>query len=169
MKIKLHNLSGGPREFPVAGEPDELGLPVDIFPSPVEVRLRVEETGDLITADFHIHAVTRQVCDRCAIEFEMPLEVQHRMYFIPEGSGRMSDDEEVKYFHPDRPELEIGGDVHDALLLAVPLKILCREECRGLCPHCGADLNLEECSCAVEQIDPKWIKLEKLRNQTAAK
>ncbi len=165
MIIKLHDLRKGPNEIVIAGVPEELELPVKVFARPVEVKLILEEIGGLIKADFLLKTVTRQICDRCAADFEMPLEVKHLMYFIPEGEGSLSGQDEVKYFHPDRPQVNIGGDVHDDLMLAIPQKILCSEDCRGLCPQCGADLNLEECSCAREKIDPRWEKLAKLREQ----
>jgi uncharacterized protein len=48
--------------------------------------------------------------------------------------------------------------------MAVPMKPLCREDCRGLCPTCGEDLNVTACGCAAEAADPRWEALRLLRN-----
>ena len=71
----------------------------------------------------------------------MPVEVQH--------FGRV---------------LDIMPQIEESIYTLIPTKILCREDCRGLCPNCGADLNEGECSCKNEDIDPR---LEALRNFSA--
>ena len=50
----------------------------------------------------------------------------------------------------------------DTLVLAMPLKVLCREDCAGLCPQCGTDLNVEACACAAREPDERWAKLQDL-------
>ena len=52
-----------------------------------------------------------------------------------------------------------------AVLLALPLKVTCREDCRGLCVHCGKNLNEEQCSCTTAVVDPRWTALQEIRNQ----
>ena len=97
------------------------------------------------------------ICSRCLNAFTLPL------------SG------EIKALYGSSPEEETEGElaVHsfsgdnidlDELLLseinfALPMQPLCKEDCRGLCPECGTDLNHGACSCAKEQIDPRWEKL----------
>ena len=53
------------------------------------------------------------------------------------------------------------------VLLAAPLKITCREDCKGLCPHCGTNLNQEQCSCAVTPEEPRWAALKEIRGKLA--
>ena len=57
--------------------------------------------------------------------------------------------------------INISSDVNEYLALAVPYKILCKEECAGLCPQCGKDLNVEQCTCEKE-IDFRWNKLREI-------
>ena len=57
--------------------------------------------------------------------------------------------------------------LREQVLLAVPLKALCRENCKGLCPHCGANLNQERCSCAVTVEEPRWAALKEIRSKLA--
>ena len=58
--------------------------------------------------------------------------------------------------------LDLDHWAQDALLLAMPLRVLCKEDCAGLCAICGADLNSETCGCVVETVDERWSALRDL-------
>jgi len=70
---------------------------------------------------------------------------------------------EVSYYQGEGLLLEDA--VREQVLLALPLKVICREDCKGLCPHCGVNLNLEQCSCAEPMEDPRWTALKDLRSK----
>jgi uncharacterized protein len=70
---------------------------------------------------------------------------------------------EISYYQGEGLLLEDA--VREQVLLAVPLKVICREDCRGLCPHCGKNLNSEQCSCAEPMEDPRWMALKDLRGK----
>jgi uncharacterized protein len=55
--------------------------------------------------------------------------------------------------------------LREQVLLAAPVKAICREDCRGLCSHCGRNLNAEQCSCAEPLVDPRWATLKELRSK----
>lgn len=74
--------------------------------------------------------------------------------------GDRDEGEETYLMEGDR--LDLGPLVRDAVLLGLPPAPLCREECRGLCPQCGADLNVESCGCEAP-IDPRWVALDALK------
>jgi len=57
--------------------------------------------------------------------------------------------------------------VREQVLLAVPLKVTCREDCKGLCTHCGQNLNQRQCSCAVQVEEPRWAALKEIRGKLA--
>ena len=67
-------------------------------------------------------------------------------------------------FYED-PVVPVAPIVEERIQMAVPMKPLCREDCRGLCPHCGSDLNAGECGCVVEVIDPRWEALKSLKQK----
>jgi len=71
-------------------------------------------------------------------------------------------DEDIRYVAPEQSEIDITEDIRETVLLAIPIKLLCKHDCKGLCPHCGANLNVESCTCAEEMIDPRWEALKKL-------
>ena len=70
---------------------------------------------------------------------------------------------EISYYQGEGILLE--DVLREQVLLALPLKILCREDCRGLCAHCGKNLNVEQCSCTVLNNDPRWAALKDLKEK----
>src|SRR5580692_5937601 len=70
---------------------------------------------------------------------------------------------EISYYQGESLLLEDA--VREQVLLALPLKVICREDCKGLCPHCGTNLNSEQCSCAEPIEDPRWTALKDLRSK----
>ena len=65
----------------------------------------------------------------------------------------------------DEPDVPVAPIVEERIQMAVPMKPLCREDCRGLCPHCGQDLNREKCGCVAETADPRWEALRELKEK----
>jgi uncharacterized protein len=150
MKISL---SGLPKKGKVVltaeKSAEELKLPKDNFLRPVSIELELEAVGEAILCRTKVGTASHQICDRCAIEFDFPLRAEIAFKFLQKHTGGsiVSDSDEVKYYYPDNPEVDITPDIRDELILALPMKILCREDCKGLCPRCGADLNVESCNC----------------------
>ena len=70
---------------------------------------------------------------------------------------------EIGYYQGEGLLLE--DVLREQVLLAMPLKIVCREECKGLCPHCGKNLNQTQCGCAEEVEDPRWAALKEIRGK----
>src|SRR5438132_12535923 len=70
---------------------------------------------------------------------------------------------EIGYYRGDGLELE--DVLREQILLALPLRTLCSEQCKGLCPHCGKNLNVEQCSCAEPLEDPRWAALKDIRKR----
>ena len=80
---------------------------------------------------------------------------------MPEGVEAVADeDDQVEFFENNR--IDLGPLIREQLMMAVPMKGLCREECRGLCPICGQDLNQGTCQCQVEETDPRLAVLRDL-------
>jgi uncharacterized protein len=81
----------------------------------------------------------------------------------PEERSVSVTEAEVSYYQGDGLLLEDA--VREQVLLALPLKAVCREDCRGLCPKCGAYLNEEQCSCKEHVEDPRWAALKDIRSK----
>jgi uncharacterized protein len=109
-------------------------------------------------------------CARCLEPVVEKVERQYDLLYRPLGtdSGReelsiTAAEAEVSYYQGVGLLLE--DVLREQVLLAAPLKAICREDCRGLCPHCGKNLNLEQCSCADAVVDPRWSPLKDLRSK----
>ncbi len=99
-----------------------------------------------------------------------PARSRVRHLFHPARRSRSAADENVELQKDDLIRSVYEGDavdldelVREQILLALPTRTLCREECKGLCPECGANLNAGECDCAQKEIDPRWAALADLK------
>ncbi len=165
MKIQLGGLSEGVHQyhFSVAGADLSMGPG---FQWPIAVSATVEKTGSQVFLSASAEARCTFVCDRCLTEFEDVLSPRFRMIYVFEEAGAdRFDPSEVQVVSPSLSVIDLFDDVRQTLLLSVPLKLLCRESCKGLCPHCGSNLNLASCSCHEERNDQRWEALRKLRNE----
>ena len=107
-------------------------------------------------------------CDRCLTPIVQNVEGEIRLLVIADAP--QPTEEEVELTTEDLEILFLEGEELDAqkilveqLQLNVPMRALCKEECRGLCPQCGANRNLESCTCEVTEIDPRWEALRGLK------
>ncbi len=123
---------------------------------PVGEGVIVNSAGAL-TLRGQITAGMRCRCDRCAGEFDtirqVPLEVQL--------ASDLQDEEDPDYFLLTGEKLDIDDLLESAFILSMDQQLLCREDCKGLCPRCGADLNKGPCGCKKES-DPRLAVLEQL-------
>ena len=79
------------------------------------------------------------------------------------GDAR-TDDPAAWVIEPQAVELDLRPTIREELILSAPAYLLCREDCRGLCPGCGQDLNRGSCTCPSSR-DPRWAALEALRDR----
>ena len=96
-------------------------------------------------------------CQRCLQPAQVPVNVSLNMTFVPAGASLpVRDDEaafdpfdpdDVDYAHHDREVVDLRPVIREHLLLSLPITVLCQEDCRGLCPSCGTDLNSSTCAC----------------------
>ena len=109
-------------------------------------------------------------CARCLEAVVQNLSRDFDLLYRPLGvdAGRdemsVTDAEaEISYYEGDGISLE--DVLREQVLLAVPVKVICRENCKGLCPHCGKNWNQEQCSCQTEQEEPRWAALKGIRGK----
>ena len=165
MKIQLGGLSEGAHEYHFSVEGADLGIGPG-FQQSVTVSATVEKTGNQVFLYASAEAHCSFHCDRCLAEFEKVLAPQYRMIYVFEEAGRdRFDPSEVQVISPSVNIIDIADDVRQTLLLSVPLKLLCSDTCKGLCPQCGTNWNLASCSCHEERDDRRWEALRKLRNE----
>ena len=147
----------------------------------------VEQAGDAyrivapVQLDFELHkdkdrfrlvgsAVTELElpCSRCLESFRMPVNAEFDLRYHPatemsqeEEREVEEDDLETSYYRDD--QIDLNELLREQFYLALPMKPLCQEGCRGLCPQCGTNLNTGACTCTVETVDPRLAVLKTLK------
>ncbi len=117
----------------------------------------IENSADVLTLRGVIRAGLRCACDRCAREFDRAVEIPLEVPLAAE----LQDEESPDYFLLDGDELDLDEVLETGFILGLEPRFLCREDCKGLCPRCGADLNDGPCGCKPEK-DPRLAVLEQL-------
>jgi len=150
--IDLSPLPRGASQVHLEAAPEDLGLEARSWTGPVVGDVLVEKNGDRVSVRGTVEAVAKVDCVRCLREVQLPIEVPLEVFAERTGTATWAEEDELDRndymrFHDGR-ELDLRGDARDALLLEMPIAPHCREECAGLCPRCGADLNEGSCACA---------------------
>lgn len=100
--------------------------------SPITVKAKIERIDDQFVADTKVSADYGYLCARCLEDFH---EVHENHYHF---SFELTDELEF---------IDLGEEIRQELIMANPARILCKKDCKGICPGCGANLNLEQCKC----------------------
>ena len=127
------------------------------FANPVRVKGEVRNRAGALALTARLDTVLSLVCDRCAKPFEREKTVEYETLLAFELANGESD--EIVLLEDGKAD---AGDLaRTAFILGMDSKTLCSEDCKGLCPRCGADLNLGPCSCKKEP-DPRLAALARL-------
>lgn len=153
MRINIKDLRDlGPR-----GQDVELVGPMsfDDLPvcDPVKIKLHLAQAGDRVRLLGTVSSALVRTCSRCDSEFVAPLEAGIEEYFIPAHSpearfNQALSAEEMNVFTYEDNHIDLVEVIRQNLISAIPMRPLCKEDCKGLCPFCGQDLNLKDCGCA---------------------
>jgi uncharacterized protein len=150
-------------------QPEALAKPDDdyVIVEPVGLSFDVFKSGESYRVAGRVKTTLELTCSRCLDGFRLPVDGPFDVRFLPhsqnlgEGELEVEDEElDVGYFSDE--SIDLGQLVREQFYLAIPMKPLCREDCRGLCPVCGVNLNSETCSCRPKWEDPRLAPLEAL-------
>jgi len=179
-------------EFKVADlEREPIDFDLELTPGRVDFGGEAEQEGNLATSGraevIHEHRGPKDVvadirlrghyagkfqvpCARCVEAVDIRLESDFDLIFRPIGTDAGASERSIT-----APETEIGYYQKDSLLLedvlreqvllSLPVRTLCKPDCKGLCPRCGQNLNSQQCSCDVGPSDPRWEALAGLRGR----
>jgi len=138
----------------------------DVRPAePIRVEGRLSSAGpSRFYFSGRIHGKTEVPCRRCLNEVEVAIAEDAHFIFSSEGEDA-EDDPDVYAFDPFAVTLDLRPAVREAWLLAVPGYVLCREDCKGLCPSCGTDWNNGTCDCVPVTTESRWDALRVIRDQ----
>lgn len=162
MKINLINL--------LNGEQDSLSVDYTLdlsnliyssynpIKEPVSIKGRLYSKADVLYLDLKIEFRFYGLCDRCADEIEKDFTITVNKIIVEELQNIANDDD---YIVVDNQILDLDELVNEEISLSLPSKILCSDECKGLCPKCGTNLNVNKCDCKGD-VDPRMAALLQL-------
>lgn len=129
------------------------------FLTPVTVQGEVRNDAGLVTLTMTLSYTIGFVCDRCLEDFERAFSCSWTHVLVAEPLTDDSDAETIKVLDG---LLNLDELVQDDILLSLPSKLLCRKDCKGLCPQCGQNRNHGTCKCTNQTVDPRWAALGEL-------
>lgn len=171
MRIELASLEGGKARVSHQYAEGELVLedPRVRLVSAPSIVANVSAIGSSIRVSGQVVAQVEVECDRCLKPIQIPIDSAFRVEYVSTEEYRQQQDaelteEDMDLAIFDGEAIDIDDLVAEEVLLAVPDHRVCSEDCKGICPGCGADRNNVSCACETGDVDPRWSALKKLVN-----
>jgi uncharacterized protein len=136
--------------------------------APVHLVMDVHKDGEAYRATGRVETRLQLQCGRCLESFEIPIDSPFELRYVPEiaptaeGEEREVTEDDLTTAFYKEDSIDLGELMHEQFVLALPMKPLCSEACKGLCVHCGTNLNKATCACAPEWPDPRLAVLKNL-------
>jgi len=180
MFIEIQELELHPLDFREEFGPGAIDLGADVRQRST---LLSEGRADLVEEHHGKHEVVHDIrlkgkletdievaCARCLEPVVLPVKRSFDLLYRPLGTDAGHEelsvtDAEAEIGYYEGEGLLLEDSLREQVLLSVPLKTLCRDDCKGLCPHCGKNLNEGECSCTEQMEDPRWAALKEIRTK----
>ena len=180
MRIRTEDLKAGELRLKFEERPETFDILAEMaadgiceFPAPLNAALRARLIGDMVEIDGSFSTAVRLDCARCLQSFEMPLTSSFALtYRRKEPAAEQGDanpeeleltSEDIGLIYYQGEEINIDNEIQEQVVLAFPIRALCKPDCRGLCPACGADLNSAECGCDRLPPSKKFAVLKNLK------
>jgi len=174
VKLRIDDITAEGREISFAEPEQEINRTLTrgalheyFIKAPVQVSLLYYRAGSEVFVSGTLDAATTAACSRCVEEFDLPSHRRFRYVLAPKATNDENDlalraeDLEFSFYQGD--EIDLTPLIREQALLALAERPLCREECRGLCPQCGANLNEGDCGCIIGGLDPRLAVLRNLK------
>lgn len=131
----------------------------DVLLSNLHGSLRLSRTPQGVLIQGTLEAETRVECVRCLTMFDLPTAIEISELFLPQHAVQDVDGNEEPKIITEEGNIDLTPIVREEIILSIPMKAVCSETCKGLCPECGQNLNEGQCDCEVERIDPRLAPL----------
>ena len=142
------------------------------FLEPLMIRTRAFRIGELFEVEGHFQTRIRLVCSRCLKNFDSVLASDFALTYTREAPSLAAEPtepevewrvEEIGMLYFRGEEFDLRDGIQEQVVMAFPIKPLCNEKCKGLCPACGVDLNQGDCDCKREPISSQFAVLKNLK------
>jgi uncharacterized protein len=164
MKIKISNLDDGTHEFVFEDEIEAVEIEEPYF-GRFKTKVVLTKFRDQMILESSTDISANFICDRCAEPFSRNVNSTYKIVYLTEQREGETELIDVTYIKPDSDTINIVQDVRDFAMLAIPMKRLCSESCKGLCFRCGKNFNEGECNCVKEEINETWKPLIELKKK----
>ncbi|MDF2568051.1 MAG: hypothetical protein K0R90_1507 [Oscillospiraceae bacterium] len=154
--------------FDIIGESQEIDYQLDLseyelweskpFITPVQIKGTIGNRTGIVSLNFTCDFTMRLNCDRCLTEFDRGFSYKFEHFLVT----KINTQDYAEYIIVEDYQLDLDELVLSDILLNLPSKLLCDEECKGLCPNCGSNLNTKDCQCKKTTVDPRLETLGKL-------
>ena len=161
MKINIQNLDRDLVEYDADLDGSFINQEIiEYYPEKIKVHVVLDKFGKDYRVDIDLETRAHYICDRCLGNYKEHFQSSQRHLF---HIGEIEDPEndEIVQIPANATEIDLSPFLSEMILLNHPIKMVCSEDCKGICPNCGADLNNEECKCQSESVDPRWDELKK--------
>jgi uncharacterized protein len=174
VKLRVDDITADAKELSFSEPEGEINRALGLGPireyrleGPVSVVLSYYRAGTELFFGGELTAATVASCARCAEEFIAPSGRSFRYVLAPRSIGDDNNAdlraEDLEFSLYDGEEVNLTPLIREQMLLALPTRPLCREDCRGLCPRCGANLNECDCGCVIESPDARLSVLRSIK------
>ena len=175
MKLRIDDITAEAKDLALDEPAVEINLLLERGPireyhlsAPVAVDLSYYRSGMDVVFGGELEARAEATCARCAEQFDTKCGRSFRFVLAPKAVGEPDSDlraEDLEFSFYEGEEIDLSPLIREQVLLALPTRPLCKEDCRGLCPQCGANLNRDVCGCGGEAPDPRLEILRTLKVQ----
>lgn len=162
-RINISKLSEGIYNYHFEAEPSKIGLD-ERFIGRIRIKAKLDKSLRQIFLQAEIQAEGSFFCDRCLENFHQEMNTAYSMVYVQGARSTidLNNEEEIQILTADLNYIDLDDDVRQYILLTIPQKLLCREDCQGFCPTCGVNKNIASCSCYDQMVDSRWDALKKL-------
>ena len=137
-----------------------------VFHAPVSVRLEYYRAGQELFVQGHITGTVYGQCARCVEEYAFGLERDFSVVLVPKPdvpTDAELGDEDLDFSSYEGDTVDLSPLIREQMILALPTRPLCEDNCKGLCPQCGINRNLHTCQCHAASADPRLAPLRNLK------
>ena len=162
MKVSIQNLKQGLSSFSEKISSDFIDKQYShYYPNDLNVSVELDKIERDFRLQIEIKSIARFECDRCLNEYDSQIDL-HQEQIYKTGAAVQDTSEDIIMLPVDALEIDITDILNEMLILNHPIKMLCKEDCFGICPDCGTNLNENKCQCNENHTDARWDELRKL-------
>jgi uncharacterized protein len=174
MKLDLTRYRQPVSHFARTFEPEEVASDAGAYQivAPVALEFDIHKDKDKFRLEGHLRTELELACSRCLEPYRFVVDADFDQRYLPASAASSDPDREVQeddletsYYSDD--QIDLAELMREQFYLALPMKPLCRDDCRGLCPQCGTNLNTGTCDCSPVWEDPRLAALKAIKEKNA--